>query len=156
MLISQTKGNNITTIVYDHKNNQIACDSQLTSKCIAVNANAEKFIKNDIGMWFFTGKDSDSVDLSKLRHNDKVEVSPDCSAILSTDNGVYLVCMSDGGYCEYSPLNYSMTIGSGMDLALAALDFGETASKAVEYAATRCIYTGGKVHVYDTEKGEFI
>mgnify|MGYP003673539207 FL=1 len=146
----------MTTIVYDHKSKQIACDSQLTSKGIAVNLSAKKFITNDIGTWFFTGKDSDSVDLSKLKHNDKVDVSPDCSAILSTDDGVFLVCMSDGGYCEYSPLNYSMTIGSGMDLAIAALDFNCGAGDAVEYAATRCIYTGGKVHVYDIEKGEFI
>jgi hypothetical protein len=39
---------------------------------------------------------------------------------------------------------------------LAALDFGKTAKEAVEYAMTRDVYSGGKVHVYDIDKGEFI
>lgn len=44
--------------------------------------------------------------------------------------------------------------GSGADLAIAAMDLGVSSSEAVEYAATRDIYTGGEVESFDIYTGE--
>ena len=64
----------------------------------------------------------------------------------SSDNGVY----------RSSLIEYNDSAGSGGEFAIAALDMGKTAKEAVEYAMTRDFYSGGKVHVYDIETGDFI
>jgi ATP-dependent protease HslVU (ClpYQ) peptidase subunit len=145
----------MTTIVYDHKNKQVACDSQTTAGDLIVNACAIKFKENDKGMWFFTGSVSDESQLMELEHNSKPDIKPDCSAFLVKDGACNLVTFN-GDYCAISENVYSHSIGAGGDFALAAIDMGKTAKEAVEYASTRSASTGGKVHVYDIEKGEFI
>lgn len=50
------------------------------------------------------------------------------------------------------PVEYKtdkMAIGCGQEFALAAMDHGKTAPEAVEYAATRNVYTGGLITVVD-------
>lgn len=42
-------------------------------------------------------------------------------------------------------------IGSGRDFAIASMDYGNTAKAAVEYAASRDLYTGGEVVTDDFE-----
>jgi len=59
---------------------------------------------------------------------------------------IYAECIVDHNYAQ----------GSGDQWALAALDFGDSAREAVEYAMTKDVYSGGKVHVYDIEKAEFL
>ena len=58
--------------------------------------------------------------------------------------------------CLWDKIEYSISKGSGSDFALALIDMGKSAKESIEYAMTRDIYTGGKVHVYDIEKGVFI
>tara|TARA_R110000850_G_scaffold72879_2_gene160051 strand:+ start:415 stop:852 length:438 start_codon:yes stop_codon:yes gene_type:complete len=145
----------MTTIVYDHKNKQIACDSRLTGGTLIVSDKIEKFKPNDKGMWFFAGAKSDESQIMQLEHNDKPEVKPDCSALLVKDKKCHLVTFN-GDYCSISENEYNHSIGSGGEFALAALDFGDSAKEAVEYAITKDSASGGKVHVYDIEKGEFI
>ncbi len=145
----------MTTIVYDHKNKQIAVDSRLTADNLIVTDESIKFKENDKGLWFFTGSRADEEDLAALNHNDKPDVKPDCSAFLVTNKECKLVTFN-GDYVAVSTNEYSHAIGSGGDFALAALDFGKSAKDAVKYAKTRDSGTGGKVHVYDIEKGEFI
>lgn len=53
-------------------------------------------------------------------------------------------------------MDHNQAVGSGGNWALSSLDHGKSAKEAVEYAITKDIYSGGKVHVYDIEKGEFI
>lgn len=145
----------MTTIVYDHKNKQIAYDSRLTSGDLIVTDESVKHKENEKGLWFFTGSKSDESQLMELVHNDKPEVTPNCSALLVKDGVCYLVTF-DGDYCSVSDNDYNFSIGSGGDFALAALDLGRTAKEAVEYAITRDKNSGGKVHVYDIEKDKFI
>ena len=63
--------------------------------------------------------------------------------------------MDDGYFCKML-IDHNECKGSGELLALAALDHGESALNAINYAMTRDMFTGGKVNVYDIEKGEFI
>jgi ATP-dependent protease HslVU (ClpYQ) peptidase subunit len=145
----------MTTIIYDHKNKQIACDSRLTGGTLIVSDTIEKFKSNDKGMWFFAGAKSDESQIMELEHNDKPEVKPDCSALLVKDKKCYLVTFN-GDYCSISENEYNHSIGSGGEFALSALDFGDSSKEAVEYAITKDSASGGKVHVYDIEKGKFI
>ena len=146
----------MTTIVYDHKAKKIACDSRFTSKGLIINDSGVKFLENEKGVWFFSGKRCDNDYLAKSDHNKKCDVTPDCSAIVSDPNGNVMIVTPSGDYIEFDYLKESFCIGSGCDLAYAALDFGKSAKEAVEYAMTRDIYTGGKVRVYDVVKRTFI
>ena len=139
----------MTTLVYDHARKQIAIDSRISSNGTIRTDSYNKIIKNDIGTWFFTGKCCDNELLSTLRHDDKVDIAPDATALLIHDKKVYLVLVNDEGYCEWFKTEHDCAYGSGQDFALAALDFGTTAKEAVEYAMTRDIYTGGRVQVVD-------
>jgi ATP-dependent protease HslVU (ClpYQ) peptidase subunit len=145
----------MTTIVYDHENKQVACDGRLTGGNLIITDESIKFKENDKGMWFFTGSKSDESQLMELSHNDKPDIKPDCSALLVKDKKCYLVTFN-GDYCSVSENEYPHSIGSGGDFAIAAIDMGNTAKEAVEYAITRDSGSGGKVTVYDVEKGEFI
>ena len=137
----------MTTLAYDHTKKQIAIDSRISSNGTIRTDSYNKIIRNDIGVWFFTGKCCDEEALSKLRHDDKVDIAPDATALLIHNKKVYLVLVNDEGYCEWFETNHDCAYGSGQDFALAALDFGKTAEESVRYAATRDIYTGGDIQV---------
>lgn len=144
----------MTTIAYDHERKQIAVDGRLTANGIIACDNADKTIENDAGKWFLAGATCDCEQLSKMKHNESADPRPDVIAFLVKDNQVYLVTVNDDGICEWTEINYNYSLGSGQRFALAALDFRQTAEEAVKYAATRDLYTGGTVTVFDcTNKG---
>ena len=146
----------MTTIVYDHKRKQIAIDSRYTSGGVIISDGGVKFKTKDNKTWFFCGKACDSELLMDMPHNDKPEVAPDCAALFVEDGTVYSVSASSDGFIEHDKQEFNASAGSGRDFALAALDFGKTAEEAVDYAMTRDCYTGGKIHVYDIDRGEFL
>tara|TARA_R110002096_G_C14041546_1_gene672316 strand:- start:43 stop:480 length:438 start_codon:yes stop_codon:yes gene_type:complete len=145
----------MTTIVYDHKNKQIACDSRVNGNGLILSDKEVKYKENEKGLWFFCGAVSDNDQMMEMSHNDKPDVLPDCSALLVKDGDCYLVTFN-GGYCAISKNNYSHSIGSGGDYALCALDFGSTAKEALKYASTKDCYTGGKLRLYDIKTEKFI
>lgn len=51
-------------------------------------------------------------------------------------------------YCGICKAPNNCAAGSGEHLAIAAMDFGKTALEAVQYAATRDIYTGNAATTY--------
>jgi len=153
----------MTTIVYDHKRGQIACDSRLTKGSMITTDGAQKWMKTENGIIFMAGCRADFEMLSALTvnysHGDVVETEFElqCEGILVKDDHVYLISIQDGGQFWMEPLDEAVAAtGSGSEWAIAAIDHGKTAKQAVEYAATRDIYTGGKVRVYDIKKGKFI
>lgn len=135
----------MTTLTYSHKDKQIAIDSRISSNGTIRSDSHNKIIRNNIGTWFFTGKCCDEIALSKLYHNDHVKIIPEASALLINNEAVYYVCVNDEGYCEWFEVDHDCAYGSGQDFAIAALDFGKTATEAIEYAITRDIYTGGNI-----------
>jgi ATP-dependent protease HslVU (ClpYQ) peptidase subunit len=145
----------MTTVIYNHKEKQIACDSRLTAGTLIVSDTIEKFKSNKKGMWFFAGAKSDESQIMELEHNDKPGVKPDCCALLVKNKKCYLVAFNDH-YCSITENEYNESIGSGGEFALAALDFHASTETAVEYAITKDSASGGEVHVYDIEKGKFI
>lgn len=147
----------MTTIAYDHKNKMIAVDSQISCGHIVHTNKATKYKKDKDGnIWFFCGKVSDEEALINAKNNDTFEVNLGCSAIFIDKNGDAFSSVCEARIVEISKLSDNSAEGSGRDFALSALDFGKSAEEAVKYASTRCLYTGGRVRVFDIKLGKFV
>jgi ATP-dependent protease HslVU (ClpYQ) peptidase subunit len=141
----------MTTVTYHHKDKQVAIDSRYTRGEIIDSDKGDKVRKDDRGTWLFAGSQADFEDLMTLSKDQKVEVRPDCGAILISEGRAYTVDTDNDGYCVIAELTGDFAMGSGANFALAALDFGKSAKDAVNYAKTRDIYTGGKVRVFNVK-----
>lgn len=145
----------MTTIVYCNKTKKVAVDSRMTDRSgVIATDECNKTIKNEVGLWFLSGAVSDHPDIVKLTHNEEAKVVPDCRAFLISNNNIYLVEVNDNGICTHELITTNDAIGSGFKFALSALDFKATAKEAVEYAATKDCYTGGKVRVFNLDGEE--
>lgn len=147
----------MTTIVYDHKAKQVAVDSRLCRSDIICSDEFEKFkiIKGNV--WFFCGVFADhNLLVDWFEANEKPSLVPDCEAIVIRDGKAFSYYVAEHGAANILELNFSEVIGSGQKFALSALDFGRSASEAVEYAKTRDCGTGGHVHVFDVATSEKI
>ena len=107
--------------------------------------------------WFFCGDICDQKGFVDCydKEQEQQKVTFNSSAFLVVDGVVYSVYMDDGYFCKLE-IDHNDCKGSGELLALSALDHGKTAKGSIEYAMTRDMFTGGDIHVYDIEKGEFI
>ena len=146
----------MTTIVYDHKNKQIACDSRATTASYVTSDNVNKFITVNDEIWFFAGSLAD-IDLfmSEFEPNKEASNHLDCQAFVVSGGSGKSVWISNGVY-KTEPLWVNDAFGSGGWHGQISMDFGCTAKEAVEYAITKDCHSGGKVHVYDIEGGEFL
>jgi len=146
----------MTTIVYDHKKQQIACDSRETADGFIVTDEAIKYKWSGSDIWFMCGAKAD-IDLfiEEFEHNSEVSQNISCSGLLVRDGITYKACNTDGIY-KLDVLPSNEGVGSGGWPSLSAVDLGKTAKEAVEYAMTRDCFTGGKVHVYDIKKAKFL
>ena len=146
----------MTTIVYDHKRQQIACDSRETAGGYLVTDDAIKYYERDNVMWFICGTKGDAeIFIDKFEHNTEVPANVECSGLFVQDGKAYLACVS-GGIFKKDNVASNDGLGSGGWQALSAVDLGKTAKDAVEFAMIRDIHSGGKVHVYDIIKGKFL
>lgn len=138
----------MTTIAYHHESKTVAVDSRKTSLGGVINSDKTiKVFANDLGTWIICGAFSDIESFIVLTKNqvfDK-EVHLDVSGLRFNSDGLFYVFMSDGIFNEEA-IDHDFALGSGREFALAALDFGNSAVEAVEYAMTRDIYTGGNIN----------
>lgn len=149
----------MTTIALDYAKGLIACDSRMSKESGLYNDCYIKMIEHKGVLFALTGSTCDmDYFIENYAKYGKVEPSDleiDCYGIMIKDGLSYNVWIHGGVFNE-DLIICNECAGSGGRFALAALDFGKTAKEAVEYAATKDCFTGGKVHVYDIEKGEFI
>lgn len=148
----------MTTIVYDHENKQIACDSRACNGNIIKSNTSNKWRFCGANLYFLSGSICDFDDFIRISEGGSVQDDTllNCIAFIFKNGKVYKSAWCrDDGYWEQEQTNTD-AIGTGEQFALSALDFGKTAKEAVEYAMTRDCYTGGKVHVYDIETARFI
>ena len=126
----------MTTIVYDHKNKQIACDSRGTQGDVIASDNIIKFREKGDYIWFMCGVAS-SIDTFITHFEALKDCAPniDTSGIFVFDGCAYQACIDEDVFRE-ELLGFSTAAGSGGEFALAALDHGKTAKEAVEYAIT--------------------
>ena len=143
----------MTTMVLDYKNKQIAIDSRTSSGSFINTDYATKYYYIGDSLLFLSGCLSDIDTFISEYPNIKSNVG--CSGFSVENESVYCVSVKDERL-KKSLLTYNDSDGSGYAYAISAIDFGKTAKEAIEYAMIRDSSTGGKVHVYDIEKGEFI
>lgn len=150
----------MTTIAYNHKDKQISVDSQSTMAGMILSLNEEKWVKRDDCIFFFSGKSCDTDMLIDYclgdagKHNGLI---PEAYCFMVDANGDAWHCtVSEDSILQKFKMTHDLAMGSGELFAIAAMDFGKSAGKAVEYAKTRCVYTGGKVHTYDIATKAFI
>lgn len=143
----------MTTIVYDHKNKQIAFDSRTSAGTHICTDNAKKHYNVGNSLLILAGQLSD-IDVFISEYPD-IKTTSGANGFCIEGNIAYDIAEKDGKLSK-SKLHYNDSQGSGYAFAIAALDFGKTAKQAIEYAATRDSSTGGKVHVYDIKEGKFI
>lgn len=151
----------MTTIAYDHKNQQIAVDSRAISGGIIVDDESQKWRLTESGeVWFTCGAICDEDLLIEcFKDGDKklnIGVIPDANALVVRDGVVLMRGVTPDGEAWTQKLTSNRCLGSGSSFALAALDFGKCAKSAVEYAITRDCYSGGKAHLYDIKLGRFL
>lgn len=138
----------MTTIAY--RDGIIAYDSLITCQGSAIYQDYDKsrFVNNT--RFFLSGAicDYDKF-ISDWFEEERSKYALDCSAVVF--DGVQLY---EGGYGggklwkeKVDEKNY-FAIGSGWQYALVAMDFGASAEKAVERAAYRCLYTGGRIRTF--------
>lgn len=137
----------MTTIAYDNARKSIAVDGRCTGDGIIKTDEDIKYLFTCDQAWFFCGQVSDYYLLLQAFNGEKVSKC-DSNALLVIDKQVYLCGVDEGRFWK-EKVNYNCAIGSGYKFALAAMDFGKSAKEAVEYAATRDTYTGGKIFVFD-------
>lgn len=136
----------MTTIVYNHKDKEIAVDSRLTRRDTIITDNANKIIKNDNGVFILSGYYADcELFASSFPNEPPREVK--CYGFVVSDNEVYWLSFEDGN-TMLTKCNYNESVGSGQDHALTALDLGLSAKDAVKMAMKRDVNTGGKVRIY--------
>jgi ATP-dependent protease HslVU (ClpYQ) peptidase subunit len=149
----------MTTIVYDHKNRQIAVDGRTTTGNVINTETAKKWIESDGEFWFLCGNVSDKqkfIDHFKNPSPKKPEFEIDAAGMSVINNKVYYcVILEDGSPCA-TEIDYSDSMGSGREFAISAIDHNRTALEAIKYAATRDNCTGATVFVFDVDKMEFI
>lgn len=141
----------MTTIAYNHKDKMIAVDSQRTKGEMILTLSGNKSITIDGILFLMAGATADYNLLTDWYFGvNKTGAKPDCSAMVIESGKCYIYGFSDEvPFKELCDCNNA--IGSGCDFAIAAMDFGESASGAVEYSKTRDIYTGGEVRTYKVE-----
>jgi len=147
----------MTTIVYDHKAKQIACDSRICKNDVI---GSDSFIKyKHIGaeLWFFCGTIADANLLVLwFDKGPKPELIPECEALAVINGKVYHHHVSSDGVAAQFELEFSEALGSGCKFAISAIDHGKSAAESVEYAMKRDPFTGGKIHVYDIASARFL
>ena len=143
----------MTTIVYDHKNKQIAFDSRTSAGTHICTDNAKKHFNVGDSLLILAGPLSD-ID-TFVEEYPSIKTESDASGFCVENNIVYDIAEKSGKLSK-SRIHYSDSQGSGYAFAIAAIDNGKTAKEAIKYAMTRDNCTGGKVHVYDIEKEKLI
>ena len=147
----------MTTIVYDHKNKQIAFDSRGTANGVVVSDEIIKHVTHEGIMYFQCGSAGQMLTFAiKFKEMEEAHPALTNHGIFIENKAVYSCGVDEENIFRGDNLYYNYAVGTGEYFAIAALDHGKTAKEAVEYAITKDIYSGGKVHVYDIEKGDFI
>ncbi len=139
----------MTTIAYNHKDKELAVDSQATSGDLATSITTKKIHRID-GAWvafcgslvvveeFIWALDKDVANLGSL--------TDEISGIVMYDTGsVYNVFINPLGRVVKLKINENFAAGSGRSIALGALYVGATATQAVKAAIRYDIYSSGRI-----------
>lgn len=146
----------MTTIAYHHDSRTIAVDGRMSSGSSIVSDNYKKWYKNGDLLYFMAGDSSEiPLFIAEFNWGEESKANYGCRGFL-VENGEAFEVEQNAGIFTKVKLFCNDAVGSGGCYAISAMDFGKDAKGAVEYAATRDLYTGGSPFVYDIAKAEFI
>ena len=138
----------MTTISYNYKDKEIAVDSRETAGDLIASDDAIKAEKIS-GEWYISAGCSNDCELLTdcIINGTKHDRDLDANVMFTKDGKVFNSNYYAADGLTTWELKRNYTMGTGERFALAAMDFGKSASDAVKYAMTRDIYTGGKIRV---------
>lgn len=152
----------MTTIAYDHKERKIAVDSRQSAGTFIYSDNAMKIDVNEHGHWFLSGSVVDveavidGIGKPKQGRFPRIEGVKEFAGIVCDFAGDVFEFYSSNDHLMVMTMNESGAVGSGLDYATAAMDFGKSCDDAIRYAMTRDNATGGKVLIFDCETKEVL
>lgn len=146
----------MTTIATDGKT--VCFDSAATIGDITSNFPADKH-KEASGFHFFLAGTEKFFDvfISCYLNGSRAEKWEDVEAFVATPEKIvhWAYFDKDGDVIpDVIHVGEEYAIGSGNKIAIGAMGAGASVKQAVEYAATRDIYTGGTIRVFDVENME--
>jgi ATP-dependent protease HslVU (ClpYQ) peptidase subunit len=141
----------MTTIVYNHKDGEIASDSQVTSGDLIQPWKCTKLIRINSGWVAMSGSVVDygsyiNILEGKDISGDKTNLKNQCLVIPDKGDS-YNFWFDSLGHPVKEVVTGSWAIGSGREYALGALAVGASAKEAVRAAIKYDIYSGGKIVV---------
>lgn len=147
----------MTTIAY--KDGVIAYDSRITEpgNGAIISDHHTKIRKGVDSQLFFLAGDEAGIQyfMNKLLNRELPDIDCDCYGMRWDTVNNTLHCVDSYSDKHYLELRLDTSgvyaYGSGGNFALAAMDFGKSAAEAVAYAATRDVWTGGKVNSFICE-----
>ena len=151
----------MTTIAYDGATKTIAFDSRAVWGHSVISNKPHMKMREVDGHFFFYAGIASQIEAFTDAYFSK-EPSEYCDEIscfvVTPEQLVYCAGTHEDGvvYKDLLTEGEVYAIGSGYQFAISALDLGSTPTEAVEYAATRDLYTGGKVNVFSIDKMELV
>ena len=148
----------MTTVLFCAETKQIAVDSRITERSRIVTDNGEKYIAKDGFLFFISGSNCDFDNIIRAYFNPPTKWTgfPFAALVVNVEEEtVKCIYQFDGKVLVDSTL-YDEAIGSGAEFALAALDFTDSISQAMEYVKTKDSATGGKVRIYNISQRNFV
>ncbi|KJY92682.1 hypothetical protein CWB89_21020 [Pseudoalteromonas piscicida] len=138
----------MTTIVYNAKTAEIACDSRTTTDKIIVTDNAQKWFDYHGWRVFCTGQTCDIYNLQHNFLNNQFDTIESLEFIkYHPKKGVWYGCVKRGS-CKSEPLAQSYAIGSGQQAAMFGLLNGYNTVEIVEQVKRVDFRTGGDIHCF--------
>lgn len=137
----------MTTVAYHHKDKQIAVDSRMTYCGVVETDCYDKTRVVGSRRYIFEGQVEDIERFIEEHGGVATDAELGCRAVM-IENGKAYDVFKEKGVFKQAIIDYNYAMGSGWKFAVAAMDHGKTAKEAVQYAAKRDIYTGGRIHVY--------
>lgn len=148
-VLSFTKRNiNMTTVAYSHELKQIAVDGRVSAGSLISCDTYDKTRKRDGLIFICAGLVADiDILVESYPYGYEGMDELEASALVIDEGKVYQCAVHDKKYFV-TPIDFDITMGSGGDFALAAMDLlGATPKEAVKYAMKRDMATGGKIQV---------
>ena len=141
----------MTTIAYNHKDQELASDGQATSGWVKCSDTFTKIHRLSFGWAAFCGTAADVGSYIKILEGEELvgdRTKLECGVIVVPDKGVpYKHFIDAMGHSSTDPVKGNLAMGSGMEFALGALHAGASAKEAVKAAIAYDVMSGGRVVV---------
>ena len=141
----------MTTIAYNHRDKELASDSQGTSGSITSPEKFTKIVRLSYGWAAFAGSIMDLPSYVKVLEGEDIagdKTKLGCGVIVVPDKGdPYNFWIDSLGHVSKEVIKNSWAIGSGRQFALGAMAVGASAKDAVKAAIKYDMHSGGRIVV---------